>query len=171
MKFTTQIDNFQDTSALWGGHFIVPDDVAQHFLEQKIKRVVCSINENYTFQCALMPKGNGIYFININSDIRKKMKLKIGTKIEVELQEDTSKYGLPMPEEMDELLKIDDEGNELFHALTLGKQRSLLHIIGKPKSSDLRLKKALVVIDYLKATGGKLDFKQLNQAFKESNQR
>jgi len=66
-----------------------------------------------------------------------------------------------------ELLQIDDEGNKLFHELTPGKQRSLLFIIGKPKNSDTRLRKALMTIDYLKEANGKLDFKELQTFYKD----
>ena len=89
----------------------------------------------------------------------------------VQLQKDNSKYGIHLPEEMEELLLIDEEGSAFFHQLTPGKQRSLLHIIGKPKSSAIRLKKAVVVLDYLKTNNGKLDFKMLNMAFKAANQK
>jgi len=170
MKFKAEVFNFYD-SALWGGHIKVPKKVADKFISKKIKRVVCKLNDDFEFQCALMPKAEGYYFININTDIRKKMKLKIGSTVQVELKEDKSKYGLPLPEEFDELLKIDDELNEVFHKLTPGKQRSLLHIIGKPKNSETRLNKAIVISEYLKQVNGKLDFKQLNQAFKDYNQR
>jgi len=88
-----------------------------------------------------------------------------------ELKKDESKYGMPMPEEFDELMKIDDELNEVFHKLTPGKQRSLLHIIGKAKRSETRLNKAIVISEYLKQVNGKIDFKQLQQAFKDYNQR
>ena len=170
MKFKAEVYNFYD-SALWGGHISIPKKVADKFLKQKIKRVVCKLNDDHEFQCALMSKGDGTYFININSDIRKKLKLKIGSEVEVELKKDESKYGLPLPKEFEELLKIDDELNEVFHKLTPGKQRSLLHIIGKPKTSETRLNKAIVVSEYLKQVNGKLDFKQLQQVFKDYNQR
>ena len=170
MKFKAEVFNFYD-SALWAGHIPVPKKIADKFISKTNKRVVCKLNDEFEFQCALMPKGDGAYFININSEIRKKLKLNIGSSVQVELKKDESKYGLPMPEEFDELLKIDDELNEVFHKLTPGKQRSLLHIIGKPKTSETRLNKAIVISEYLKQVNGKIDFKQLQQAFKDYNQR
>jgi len=147
--------------AVYGYHVMVPEAISEVFLKQKIKRLVCTINENYTWQCALLPMGGGRYYILLNAEIRKKQLLKIGSEIKIELKPDTSKYGMPMPEEMQELLHQDPEGEHLFHKLTLGKQRSLLHLIGKPKSSKKRLEKALIILDHLKNQGGKLDFKIL----------
>lgn len=165
MTFTTTLENFN--SNLWAYHIRVPNEAAEVFKQGKERRVICKLNNALEIQCAIMPKGDGTFFINLNKEIRKKLDLGLGEEVTVTLRKDESKYGLPMPEEMAELLKIDDEGNHYFHALTKGKQRSLLHIIGKPKTSDTRLRKALVVVDYLKMTGGKLDFKELNEAFKE----
>ena len=95
--------------------------------------------------------------------------MQIGDTIKTEIEEDTSKYGMNCPEEMTELLDLDKEGSDLFHKLTPGKQRSLLHFIDKVKSSDLRIKKGMVIFDYLKENNGKLNFLELNEAFKMSN--
>lgn len=149
-------------------HLPIPKDVSLLFLKSSGSRVVCTINDRISIQCALMPKGDGTYFININKDVRKKLNLGLGDTAYVELAEDISKYGIPLPPEMEELLIQDVHGEQLFHALTKGKQRSLLHIIGKPKSSDTRLRKALMTLDYLKSVNGKLDFRQLNQFYKEN---
>ncbi len=158
-------------SSLWEIRIPIPESIAQDFLKAKIKRVICTINNSLSFHCAIMPSGEHGFFIMINKENRKKLKLNIGDAIVVKLEKDTSKYGIHLPEEMEELLLMDEEGSELFHQLTAGKQRSLLFIIGKPKSSDIRLKKAVVVLDYLKMSAGKLDFKELNEAFKRANSR
>ena len=167
-NFTGIVDNFN--SDLWGHHVLIPLDVSAYILQQKIKRLVCTINGEETFQCALMPKGDGRYFINLNKERRNRLKLGVGAKVDVVLRVDDSQYGLPMPAEMEELMLIDEEGSRYFHALSAGKQRSLLYIVGKPKGSNIRLQKAWVVLEYLKSTQGRLDFKELNQAFKENRE-
>ena len=165
MKFKTTLEKFE--SNLWGYHIPVPNEIVEKFIQGDNKRIVLKINEGGEVQCAFMPDGNGGWFINVNKELRKKLNLKVGQEVNAEIQKDESKYGLPMPEEMLELLQIDDEGNKIFHELTPGKQRSLLFIIGKPKNSDTRLRKALMTIDYLKEANGKLDFKELNTFFKD----
>lgn len=167
MRFTATIDNFN--TALWSFHLVVPAEYAQPFLEGSGRRVICTLNSQLEFQCALMPKGDGNFFININKQIRTKLKLQLGTTVEVALRKDESKYGLPMPEEFEELLQQDEAGNQLFHALTPGKQRNLLYIAGQPKTSEVRLKRAVVLVAHLKANQGKIDFKRLNLDLKEAN--
>jgi len=121
----------------------------------------------FSFHGAIMPEGGGKYFINFNKQNSRKYNLTDGQILNIELLKDDSKYGIPMPEEFQELLYQDVEGDELFHALTPGKQRSLLHLIGKVKSPEIRIRKGLIIFNHLKANLGKLDFKQLHQDFKE----
>ncbi|MEZ4932503.1 MAG: YdeI/OmpD-associated family protein [Saprospiraceae bacterium] len=167
MEFTAVLSKFD--SPLWGFHIKVPDAVTQYFLSSGNKRVLCSLNGEIPFPCALMPNGNGYHFININKEMRDKLKLKIGSEVTTVLQKDESKYGMPMPEEMDELLHQYPEGNHWFQSLTPVKQRSMLYIIGKPKGAETRLKKALVIIEHLKANQGKIDFRRLQEDMKGTN--
>ena len=168
VKFETVLMTLNEP--IWYVGILIPKKIAKPFLTENA-RVLCSVNSNEPFQGALMPKGDGDYFINLNKERRKAFVLEIGDIINVSLEKDESKYGLPVPKEFEELLYQDPEGNEVFHTLSPGKQRSLIYIIGKPKSEQKKIEKGIVVLDYLKKAQGKLDFKELNQAFKESNRK
>lgn len=158
-------------SNVWSLGFEVPAEIAREYEGKEYKRVVCSLNGVYEFHCALMPMGSGKYFINVNKEIQTKLGIKEGDRVSASIKPDESKYGLPMPEELEELLGMDAEGNQLFHSLTPGKQRNLIHIVSVPKTAETRIKKALVIVEYLKDVKGKLDFKELNQAFKQANKK
>ncbi|GAA4406552.1 hypothetical protein GCM10023187_26110 [Nibrella viscosa] len=112
--------------------------------------MVCTINDSFTFQCGLMPKGEGLYFINIGKQTRDKAGIRFGQPLVIDLRKDDSPYGMPMPEELQELLAIDDEGNERFHGLTPGKQRSIIHWVSSAKSVQIRIERAIEQIDKLK---------------------
>ena len=157
----------QFDSNLWGHHMMVPTEIVHGFKENNVNRLVCTIDSEIKFHCAFMPSGNGAYFINVNKEIRKKLRWRIGQPRSIELEADTSKYGMEMPEELEVLLATDNYGDKLFHALTPGKQRNLIYIAAKPKQSSTRLKKSIIMIDYLKEVDGKLDFKELNQSLKD----
>jgi hypothetical protein len=167
MTFTTALENFNST--LWGFHIVVLEPQARPFLAGNDRRVVCTLNGIVELQCALMPKGDGHFFININKKTRDKLKLQLGSMVAVSIRKDDSEYGLPMPEELAEVLSQDEEGHRLFHALTPGKQRTLLYYVGQPKTTDIRLKRAVVFTEHLKANKGKIDFKQLNLDLKDAN--
>lgn len=150
-------------SNLWHFHVMIPKKFASPFVKGNNRRVVCTLNKTITFHAALMPDGEGAFFINVNQEVRKKLRLKEGDEVLVSLNTDDSEYGLPIPEEFKELLKQDTKGNDLFHALTPGKQRTMLYFIGKPKSADLRIRNGIAVLEHLKNNKGQIDFKQLNE--------
>lgn len=134
-----------------GWHFLLlPGETAAKLgFDGKFKRVVCSINGSDGFQCALMPWGE-VFYIIVNKTKRDKLGIVAGDMVNVELTRDESKYGLPMPEEFQEVLAQDAEGDRLFHGLSAGKQRSLLYLISKPKDIDVRIRYALIVVAHLK---------------------
>ena len=134
IKFTSTIERFN--SDLWHFHLSVPNSIVSHFKQNNIKRFICELNNQELIHCAIMPAGENRYFININKALRKKLGLNEGSEVVCEIWEDTSKYGMPVPEEFEEVLNTDPEGLKFFEGLTPGKKRSLIHIVAKLKNSD-----------------------------------
>jgi hypothetical protein len=148
---------------------IVPADVCADFKTPGNKRILCTIDQHPPFPAALLPDGNGSFFIMLSKQRMKDFKLTPGSEAEVIIDEDTSKYGMPLPEEMEILLEQDEEGSRLFHQLTPGKQRSILYMVGKIKSSQKRIDKAIAIMEYLKSSGGRFDFKAMSEFIKYYN--
>lgn len=136
------------------------------FEDKKSRRVVCTLNDSHTFQCALLPWSKVGFCIVVNKKIREKLGLVDGSKVKVELQKDESKYGLPMPKELKEVLRQDRDGNKLFHSLTAGKQRTVLYYIGKQKDIDRRIHMSLIVVEHLKKNEGKIVYPRLSEELK-----
>jgi uncharacterized protein YdeI (YjbR/CyaY-like superfamily) len=103
----------------------------------------------------LLPWGD-LFYIIVNKKKREAAGIVAGDMVDVSLVKDESKYGLPMPEEFREVLDQDAEGDRLFHALTAGMQRSILYLVSRPKDIDLRIHRALLIIEHLKENGGKI---------------
>lgn len=169
VKFTTKIGELSNN--VYYEHIIVPKKIHDKISKDGNKRVLCYVNDEDYFHAGLMPKGNGDYFIILNKARMKKFKLEVGATLDVKLEKDTSKYGMRMPEEFEEVLSTDAEGAEWFEKLTNGKKRNLIHLIAKVKNPDLKITKALIMLDHLKANKGKLDFKLLNEAMKVKNRK
>jgi hypothetical protein len=131
-----------------------------------IRRVVCTVNGELSFQCSLMPNGKGQYYISVNKENRTRLGIRPGDRVQVQLERDQSKYGLPMPEELQAVLDQDPEGDKLFHGLTNGKQRSLLYFVGKGKDIDRRIDHSLIILEHLKNNEGKVDFRKLYHELK-----
>ncbi|MBK9737395.1 MAG: YdeI/OmpD-associated family protein [Saprospiraceae bacterium] len=162
--FEATLKQFENSS-LWGWHFIVPTTIAQNFINGNDRRVTIEINNEIKLHSALMPNKE-TWFIMLNQGVQKKLNVKSGGLIQIGMDKDTSEYGMPMPDEFREVLDQNPEGDEYFHGLTPGKQRSLLYIVGKVKNIDLRINKALAIVDHLTINKGKIDYKMLNEALK-----
>jgi hypothetical protein len=167
-RFTTTLQKFD--SKLWGHHFPVPADIAERFIEGNDRRIICTVNDAQKLQCALMPYPEG-YFILINADLVTKLGLKINSQVNLNLEKDTSEFGLPMPDSFSAMLDQEEESKKYFGQLTPGKKRALIYIVGKVKNIDSQINKGLAILDHLKIEKGKLDFKKLHQLIKDYNQR
>jgi len=166
-SFKSKLENFYDSN-LWSFYIAVPNNVTKKLVEGKDRRVVCELNGKVKVQVALMPSKLGFHFINLNKMVRTKLKLNLGDEVSVSLTKDISEYGIATPPFFSELCYQDPEGSEVFHKLTMGKQRTLLHYMGVPKSEQKQVERALIILDYLKSVNGKLDFKELMEAFKSN---
>lgn len=126
------------------------------------------MNDTISMHCALMPNKEN-WFVMLNKQVFKKLNLPLNSVIEIKMIKDESEYGMPMPDEFREVLDQDPDADVYFHNLTPGKQRSLIYLVGKVKSSDSRIRKALAIADHLTANKGNIDYKLLNEAFKTYN--
>lgn len=164
--FKGSVEKFE--SGLWSYHIIVPNKIYDSLTKTGNKRILCTINEHPYFHAGFMPNGKGQWFIKLNKEKMKNFQLTIGQTVSVKLEPDNSKYGMRLPEEFDAVLLQDINGAQYFEKLTPGKQRSLIYLIEKVKNTDKRISKSLTILNHLTANNGKLDFKALNEAFKNS---
>ena len=166
MAFSTSFFHFYPTAPQFV-HLRVPAARASALLATPSgRRVWCQIDEAPAFQAALMPTGDGDYYININKALRERYGWRVGRAVRVDLRPDDSEYGMPVPEAFTALCAEDPVGEALFNALTPGKQRALLHQIAKPKRPATRVRRAVGIFDYLHHSGGRLDFEELRDFLK-----
>jgi hypothetical protein len=139
-----------------GGEFymVVPDEIASLFIEgRRPARVRCRLNDRFDFQCAIRPRGGGGFYINVASQIRQAGRFALGQKLVAVIQKDDSEYGRDMPEELTELLEMDDEGSRLFQALLPSYQRNIIHYVSGARSVQIRIDRAIMMINRLKMKG------------------
>lgn len=168
LTFSTTLERFDWN--IWGYHFPVDPLITAKMSSDRHKRVKCTINNAVLIHSALMPMEDGSY-IMVNQKVRHKLGLKLGDNVEITLEKETSTYGMPMPESLMVLLDQDERGSKFFHELTPGKQRSLIYIVSKVKSVDKQINKGLAILEHLRDTHGKVDFKLLSEKIKAYNQR
>ncbi|WP_074407808.1 YdeI/OmpD-associated family protein [Aquimarina megaterium] len=140
-------------TSLYSSHsIIIPNKIAQYLIEEGHKRVIIEITFNTVsvqYHAALQKWKNN-YHITFNKQNQKKLGVFPTDFFEVTLHEDTTKYGVEMPEEFDAVLQSDLEAFEIFESLTDGKKRSLIYYILKIKNSQSRIDKALIITENLK---------------------
>ena len=152
---------------VWSYYLPVPAEIALQFREKGSIRVVCTFPGDLKVKTGMLPKGEDEYIITIKKELRKKLGIHLGDEISFALEKDDSKYGMDVPKVFQELIDQDEEFSEYFHALTPGKQRNLIYIVANAKREETQVKKAVIIARYLVLVEGKLDFKELNKAFKE----
>ncbi len=168
MKQKTESILVDHNSNLWGNCFRIKDEVAENFVEGKDRRVLCTINGMETIHCALMPSPQG-FFILINSALKRKLKLSLGDRANLEIEKDESKYGMSVSEEFEAVVIEDEEVAHYFEQLTPGKQRNLIHLVNQVKNPDIRINRAMAIVKHLILEKGEIEFKKLNALIKEFN--
>ncbi|MCB0375318.1 MAG: DUF1905 domain-containing protein, partial [Sinomicrobium sp.] len=89
IEFTAVLADFNNS--LWGNYLPVEREIAEQVLEgHSDRRVICTINDTVDFQCALMPKGDGNYYILVNKANKKKARIQLGQEVRVSLSKDES---------------------------------------------------------------------------------
>lgn len=156
------------TKSASGWYFLtVSAEIANRFkTDARTRRVVCTLNESHTFQCALLGIGKGEFAIAVSKPLRQKLAVTEGSIMTIWLEKDTSRYGLPMPEELNEVMCQDPEGDRFFHALTPGNQRLIIHIVDSVKNVDKRIHFALLTMEHLKASDGKFVYDALHKSLR-----
>lgn len=135
---------------LAGNYLEISNVIVQKLGGKFSLRLICTVNNYLTFQTGLIALGSGTAYISLNAARMKKLGVKVGDTVEVSLQKDESKYGAEMPEELTEILNLDEEGFRRFENLVPGKSRYIIQYLIKIKSPQLRIEKALRIIENLK---------------------
>ncbi len=149
ISFSTRVGKLD---YLLGMHYVeVPSHIVKKLGGLNKQRLYCSINEKVRYSCGLMALSEGRAYISINKKRMTDLQLKLGSMIDVVLEPDTSTFGMEVPEELEELLKQDPEGEARFLKLSPGKQRNIIYFVSGVKSSQLRIDRALKLINNLKA--------------------
>jgi hypothetical protein len=153
MENVVRFESILDRLPKKGGEFymIVPDEVAMQFVQgRKPVRVRCLLNGHVDFQCAIRPKGGGGFYINIGTPLRQQGKFVLGQKLHAEVRPDDSEFGRDVPEELQELLEMDEEGKRLFYESLPSHQRAIIYYVAGAKSVQVRIDRAIMMINRLK---------------------
>lgn len=128
---------------------ILAQDAAP-LVEAGVKRVVCTVGSEHSFSCALIPDGQGDFYIYLSKRRMDLLGLAADDSVQLILEKDTSEYGMEMPPELEEVLAFDEEAKSAFDQLTPGRRRSAIHQVGSAKREETRIERALRLAENLK---------------------
>ncbi len=131
---------------------VIPLEIANSFISKKHKRVIVSIrfkDATIRFHAALQ-KRKDQFFVMFSKKNQKLLTIYPNDYFWVQLLEDTSKYGVEMPEELEAVLQSDPEASAIFESFTDGMKRSLIYYILGFKNSQTRIDKSLMITENLR---------------------
>lgn len=158
--FTSYIDQLE---YLLNVRYIeVPASIVKKLGGISRQRLVCTVNDQLSFQCGLVALGEGRGYITLNKKHLKKLNLGPGDEIRVCLEPDQSKYGMDVPQELEEWLSQDIEARARFDKLSPGKQRYIIYYVSQVKSPRKRMERTTLLMENLKLMPeGKFSFRFL----------
>ncbi len=122
-------------------------DIVEQFPQKRATRLVCTLDNQISYQCGLNHLGDGDFFIILSTKRLKALNKGVGSNVLCELQKDPSELGVDVPEVLEALLAQDDELKTRYERLTDGKKRGLIHSIAKLKDIDKQVKIAVAIIN------------------------
>lgn len=160
IEFDSRIDQLP---YMLGMHYVgVPDSVTSVLGKRSNLRLICRLNETVEFPCGLMALDKTMSYIMINKKRMNELGVKKGDVVHVQLEADHSKYGMPVPDEMNEYFEQDPEGLARFDKLSPGKQRNIIYYISEISNSQKRIDKLIMMMNNLRRlTPGKETFRDI----------
>lgn len=117
----------------------------------RVQVIVTVKNISINFYAAVKKdKNSGDYKMMFSKAKQKELDLAQGDTFKMQLFEDKTKYGVEMPEELEEVFLTDVEAFKIFETLTPGKQRSIIYGVLRFKSSQQKIDKAFIMCENLK---------------------
>jgi hypothetical protein len=135
-------------------NIFISNKIFTPFADKKMSRVKVEITseiKKIEFYAAVKrDKKSGDFKMMFSKQKQKELNLSLGDEFEIQLFEDTSKYGVDVPEELEEVFLTDYEAYKIFESLTKGKQRSIIYGVLRYKTSQQKIDKALIMCENLK---------------------
>jgi hypothetical protein len=156
-------------SDLFQYYIPVPEDVSDALITPESKRIICRVEGRLEYQAALISIGQSNYVVLLNKERRTELGLVLGEIIHVRLSRDTSALGMEMSDEFAEVMNQESEALRIFDKLTPGKKRTLIYWADNVKSSEIKIRRSMVMARHLIETKGEVDFKRLNIQIKLAN--
>lgn len=131
---------------------LIPEEIARMFTEaghSRVKVIAQFEGKILEFHAALK-QYQGNYVMTFGKRYQKELGIYPNDYFQMQLFEDTSKYGVEVPEELEAVLESDPDAKQIFESFTPGKIRSIIYAISRYKNAQTRIDKSLILADNIK---------------------
>ncbi|GMN04747.1 hypothetical protein MTsPCn5_01350 [Croceitalea sp. MTPC5] len=130
----------------------LPDEIIAPFLAQNQRRVraIATFEGKRLEFYGAIQKRNGNHYMMFGKRYQKELGIFPNDLFELQFFEDTSKYGVEVPEEFEAVMLTDIEAYQIFETLTDGKKRGLIYAITRYKNTQTKIDKTLLLCENLK---------------------
>ena len=131
---------------------ILPEAIVAPFLERGHKRVFVKASfedQEIEFHAAIQ-KRKGLPMMMFSKKHQKQLGVFPNDYFQLQCFEDTSKYGVEVPEEYEVVMQGDAEALAIFEGFTPGKQRGIIYMVKRYPHSQTRIDKSFTICENLK---------------------
>ncbi len=132
-----------------GGYFYmkIPKEAVEVLPNGKSTRIICSFNDGMEIRCGLNHYGDGNFFIILSTKNVRLLGKEPNDEVQFSLRIDPDPLGVDIPEVIEVLIAQDDEIAHRWRSLTDGKKRSIIHSVDRIKNIDLKVRRAVTLIE------------------------
>ena len=146
-SFSAQIERFDGEGHM---HFLaLPDNLVDDIKSQGKKRYIITVNDAVTWHCGLLGTGDGRWCVMVAKEKLKRAQTTLGGWVHVDFAVDDSKYGMPVPPDLQDTFDDDPAFLTRFDAMLPGKRRNALHHIASAKTDATIAKRILKLMNEL----------------------
>jgi hypothetical protein len=132
-----------------GGAFVtIPFDVEKTFGKKRVKVKATIAGESY--RGSLVRMGGDYHILGVSKEIREKTGNTIGDEIEIELEEDTERREVSIPQDLKQALEDDPEAGNIFSQLSYTHQKEYVQWIEEAKRDQTRQRRVAQTTEMLK---------------------
>lgn len=147
-EFTAELTRYSferfSYTVLW-----IPQDITEQAdpTHPSRRRIVAELKGKLR-RCALIPGGEGSYYMLFSKQLQKEMKVSLGSEVNVRFWLDDPNR-IDIPTELESALEANERAMKEWQKLTPGKRRGLCHMVGSAKRSETRQRRAKQAIESL----------------------
>jgi hypothetical protein len=131
-----------------GAFVTIPFDVEQTFGKKRVKVKATIAGEPY--RGSLVRIGGDYHILGVRQEIREKTGKTFGDEIELEIEEDTERREVSIPQDLKQALEDDPEAGDIFSQLSYTHQKEYVQWIEEAKRDLTRQRRVDQTIEMLK---------------------